>query len=105
MTIAPVIHIRARIPIWSIPERLRKVRREMGLTHAAFAALLGVNASRYSAWEAGRNKPDMLALSESLENVTGVSKFWFRGDIEGDPSGPDNGSRLGDLNSRPSHYE
>jgi transcriptional regulator with XRE-family HTH domain len=90
MTNAPVIRIRARVPQWSFPERLRKVRREMDLDQSDMAAQLGVKESTYSAWETGRNKPDVLTLSETLEQITGVSKFWFRGDLDGNgPVGPE----------------
>lgn len=90
MSNAPVIHIHARVPEWSFPERLRKVRRdELRMNQDAFAALIGVKTSTYSAWETGRNTPDILEWSEKLEEATGVSKFWFRGDLDGTPpTGP-----------------
>lgn len=85
MSNAPVIRIRAKVPAWTPNERLRKIRREVDLSQADFAARIGVKATTLSAWEAGRNRiPDVLALSELLELEFGYSKYWFRGDLDGD---------------------
>jgi len=89
MSNAPVIRIRAKVPNWSVHERLRKIRRDEKLTVAEFADQLGVKESTYAAWETGRNKvPDLLAVSDTIERVFGYSKFWIRGDVV---SGPDGG--------------
>ena len=70
------------------------------------AEKLGVSESTYSAWETGRNTPEnIVAIAEALENITGVRRTWWLGWGEG-PSLPDgDGSRLGESDSRPSHYE
>ncbi len=43
----------AQVPDWTLADRLRKIRRHVGMSQAQFAALLGVRAPTYSAWEAG----------------------------------------------------
>lgn len=54
MTTAPVDRY---FPEWTIADRLRRIRRDTGLTQAAFAERLQVGEQRYSAWESGRNHP------------------------------------------------
>lgn len=83
--------MRKRRPDWSQSGRLRKGRREAGLKQERIAELLGVRLSTYSAWETGRNTPDMLAISPKLEEITGIDRLWFIGWADGpnDPRGPD----------------
>jgi len=105
MTSAPVIRIRAKVPTWTPFERLRKVRRESGLNQNEFAAVLGVKPSTLGAWETGRNPiPDVLTLSETIEREFGYSKYWFRGDLDGDGydgDGPDGGASVGPTGLEP----
>ena len=94
MSMAPVIRIRAKVPSWNPNERLRKIRRDEGLSMTDFAAKLGVKESTYAAWETGRNKvPDLLTLSETIEDVFGYSKYWVRGDLDNEftPTPPSGG--------------
>ncbi len=96
-----VIPIRKRIPSWTSSERLRKARREAGLTQTVMADRLDVKLSTYSAWETGRNQPDMLSLAPTLERITGIDRTWFIGwaDENPRPDGPDGGSTLPGLDS------
>ncbi|WP_396659532.1 helix-turn-helix domain-containing protein, partial [Microbacterium sp.] len=98
-----------RIPTWTFGERMRKVRRELGMTQQEMASRLGVGAPAYSAWESGRHNPgDRADLAVQLEQISGVAREWFLGwaDESPRPDGPDGGatSRLGESNSRPIHY-
>lgn len=68
------------IPQWGLEDRLRKIRREMGLTQAEISEQLGVGLKAYSAWEAGTNAPgDVLDIATKLEKVSGVPRQWTIG--------------------------
>lgn len=72
-------------PQWSIGDRIRLVRRDMNMSQAEFAELLGIGAKALSAWESGYNRPgDVATLAVQLERVTGVDRMWFMG--WGDPT-------------------
>lgn len=78
----------SRIPQWTFAERVRKVRRDMGLNQAAFAEQLGVKRESLTAWETGRNEPRSITeTAERLEEVTGVPRQWFLGWMDQTPSG------------------
>jgi len=79
MTLNPVVPLRLRIPEWSFAERLRKGRRDARLSQAEMASLIGVKESTYSAWETGRNTPDVADLAPRLEEITGVSRMFYIG--------------------------
>ena len=40
------------IPEWTFADRLRKVRRDQGMTQVQFAATIDVDPKRYAQWEA-----------------------------------------------------
>lgn len=44
-------------------QRLRRIRKECGLTQKAVAELLGVDRSTYAYYETGKTSPDLNALS------------------------------------------
>lgn len=44
-------------PQWTLGDRLRRIRRDAGLTQGKFAELLQVGEKRYAAWEADTNVP------------------------------------------------
>lgn len=80
-----------RIPEWTFAERVRKVRRDLGLTQEEMAAKLAVGDKRYSAWESGKNTPsDIAEIAVTLERVSGVPRTWFLGwaDEEAPPPPP-----------------
>jgi transcriptional regulator with XRE-family HTH domain len=91
MTLNPVVPIRARIPEWTFAERLRKGRRDAGLSQKDLAARLEVKESTYSAWETGRNTPDILELAPKLEMLTGVSRLFYIGWAESNNPEPPEG--------------
>jgi DNA-binding XRE family transcriptional regulator len=83
-----VVQMRRRVPTWSFGERVRKVRREAGMTQAEFANVLGVGRQAYASWEVDRHVPPRMGeVAERLEEVTGVAREWFLGWADGG-SGP-----------------
>lgn len=69
---------------WTFGDRLRKIRREMGLTSRELAAALGVTNSSVAQWETDRAYPrDSLGLAYQVQELTGVSGVWL---ITGDDS-------------------
>ena len=64
----------------SIPEEIKDVRKELGLTQLQFAKLLGASHSAVSKWEEGAREPLAgnyrrikelsVAMSESARDVT-----------------------------------
>ncbi|WP_375537680.1 helix-turn-helix domain-containing protein [Curtobacterium sp. MCBD17_032] len=82
--------MRRRYPTFSFGERVRKVRRETGMTQAEFAEKLGVGRQAYAAWEVDKNTPPrMVEVAERLEELTGVGREWFLGWADGSgPVGP-----------------
>jgi len=100
MTLNPVVPLRLRIPEWTSAERLRKGRRDAKLSQKEIASLLGVKETTYSAWETGRNQPDMIELAPRLEEITGVSRMFFVGWTEPGPGGPNSQQDLRSDHSR-----
>lgn len=70
-----------RIPAWGWGDRVRKVRREMQLSQAAFADLIGVGDKALAAWESGMNDgpDDRDVVAVRLEEETGVDRRWWLG--------------------------
>lgn len=68
------------IPHWTFGDRLRRVRREAGLTQAQMAARLGCGAKAYASWEIDVFSPrDGVAIARRLEALTGVPAAWILG--------------------------
>lgn len=87
----------AKVPsAWTFADRVRKVRRELKLTQADFAALIGVGDKAYAAWESGANEPrDLVHAAETLEARTGYDRRWWLGWLDAEiphPDGPDEGN-------------
>lgn len=85
-----------RIPEWTVADRLRRVRRDAGMTQGAFARELGIDEPRYQAWESGRNQPpmrDYIALAKRIELAFNVRADWMLGLVTHDDSDPDEGQR------------
>jgi transcriptional regulator with XRE-family HTH domain len=77
-------------PEWTLGDRLRKARKQTGMTQKAFAELIGEEPSRYSQWEADNNRPRHLVdVAQNIEDRTGVSAAWLLGLV---PSPGANGS-------------
>ena len=76
------------IPEWSLGDRLRKVRRETGMTQREFATLIGFPEARYAAWEADRATPsNLVAIAKTVQLATGVPAGWLL-DVTPDPKDP-----------------
>lgn len=85
-------------PQWTEADRLRRIRRDTGLTQAAFAQQLGIKTERYSAWESGRNQPpmrDFIAAAKRIELAFGVAAEWTLGLAASEPD-PEGGATGGE---------
>lgn len=93
-----------RFPLeWTDGEKLRKVRRHLGVTQEKFAELLEVKPSTYMAWESGRNAVnDPKAIARRLKLLADVPMWWFL-DTE-PPTGP-NGGPDGGFSEPPAGIE
>lgn len=94
MTLNPVVPMRLRIPEWTFAERLRKGRRDARLSQSEMAERLGVKESTYSAWETGRNTPDVAKIAPRLEEITHVSRMFFIGWTDPNPTDPNPGETI-----------
>ena len=93
------------VPVWTFADRLRKVRRDKGLTQDALAASLGIERPRYAGWESGRNAPrDLTDVAEKLEKATGVPRAWFLGWMDNAPD-PVTGAEGGQSGRRDSNSQ
>lgn len=75
---------------WTFGDRLRKVRRALGLDQAELAAMLGTGQSNITNWETDLAKPrDREAIALRIQELTAgrVSAGWMLGLTE-DPRGP-----------------
>lgn len=72
--------VKPRIPVFSLGERIRKVREDMELSQFQFADLLDVDRKTVGNWEAGRNQPrygDLMLIA----SVSDTSLEWLAGDL------------------------
>ena len=78
------------VPEWTFGDRLRRVRRSMGLKQGQFAQLIEVQAKAYGQWESDINKPHVvIRVARKVEQVTGVPAAWLLGvDRPGPTAGP-----------------
>lgn len=52
------------------PDQVRGVRRELGLSQAAFAELIGVSPRAVKYWESGQRNPSKMA-AKRIQDLTG----------------------------------
>lgn len=94
------------IPQWTLADRLRKAREQIGLDQTEFADRLGVSRSSVSNYERGTTAPRRIVLN-AWAMATGVPIEWLRdGSTNPRPGDPDGGVRLPrlDSNQQPSGY-
>jgi transcriptional regulator with XRE-family HTH domain len=71
------------IPTWTLGDRIRKARRDAGLTAEQMAATVGVSAKTLTRWENDETAPrvdDLVRISAACQ----VPTFWL---VEADPRG------------------
>lgn len=80
------------VPQWTFGDRIRKVRRDAGLSQEAFANKIGRGDKAVAAWESGRNTPDdIVTVAQRIQLALGVPATWVLG-LDGQaPNGPDGG--------------
>lgn len=75
------------VPQWTLADRLRKIRRDSGLSQEDMAYVLGVGVSAFAAWEAGRNMPTRpLELADAIEREFDVPAAWTLGLLDRPPA-------------------
>lgn len=75
-----VTHNGLKVPTMQLGDRLRRIRRDEGLSQDAFAAALGIHKEAYSTYESGRNRPsDVVRLASDIEARFGVAAWWTLG--------------------------
>lgn len=93
---------------WTLGDRLRKVRRAVGVSQEQFAATLEVNKKSLAAWELDTNEPrNIVALAKRIELAYGVPASWTLGlkDEYPGPTGPGpDGRPRQDSNLQPTGY-
>ena len=89
------------IPEETFGDRLRRIRRGVGLNQEAFVARLDncVGIKAYGSWEAGSREPrGAVAFAKRIELAFGVPAAWTLGLDVGSPgpTSPDGGTTLTD---------
>jgi transcriptional regulator with XRE-family HTH domain len=69
----------AAVPVWDLPDRLRKALREAGLTAGAMARYLEVDRNTVGRWLNDQNRPPATAI-RMWAMLTGVDYEWLKGD-------------------------
>jgi transcriptional regulator with XRE-family HTH domain len=69
----------SKIPTWTLGDRLRKAREELGMSQQQLADALGVDRKSISSWEVGRHQPRYRDVS-AIAGATGVDLEWLAGD-------------------------
>lgn len=68
------------IPHWTFADKLRKIRRSLGLSQTELADVLERNDRTVAAWETGRNEPkDIVAVANRIQMAYGVPATWILG--------------------------
>lgn len=81
---------------------MKKALDVAGISAKSMAEYLGVEPETVSRWLNRKRSPSLQTL-RLWAMRTGIPMSYLQTGII--PEDPDNGSRLGDLNSRPSHYK
>ena len=72
---------------WASGRRVRRLRRHLGETQAAFADRLGTNQQTVSEWERGARQPRRMAR-QLLHLVAEQAGYYDAGDGNAPPAGP-----------------
>jgi transcriptional regulator with XRE-family HTH domain len=75
-------------PRWTLADRFRKVRQQLGLSQREMAKRLGVPGGSWSAWESGHNYPAgqrLVDVARDLQALSGVPADWVLGLRDADP--------------------
>jgi transcriptional regulator with XRE-family HTH domain len=68
------------IPSWTLGDRLRKVRREVGMTQAEAAEACGLDREAWAKWELNKTLPrNQVVVAEAVETAFGVPAWWVLG--------------------------
>ena len=72
--------IQSWTPQFEFSDRIRKIRRDLGVSQESFAADLGIKKVTLGAWEVGRSEPrDVVAVAKRIELLTRVPAAWTLG--------------------------
>lgn len=95
------------IPEETFGDRLRRVRRSLGMNQGEFAAKLGtdVGVKALGAWETGSREPrGAVAMARRIELAFGVPASWLLGLDSGTPVTPPQGPDSPSTTSRFTEY-
>ncbi|AKF14393.1 transcriptional repressor [Mycobacterium phage Phayonce] len=95
------------IPEWDLADRLAKSLRVAGVSVQEMAEHLELHRNTISAWMNGRGKTPSRPMLIAWAFRTGVPFEWLANGTVRPDNGPDGdgGSRLGESNPRPIHYQ
>ncbi|AEL98197.1 transcriptional repressor [Mycobacterium phage BigNuz] len=95
------------VPQWDLADRLAKSLRFSGVSVQEMADHLELHRNTISGWMNGRGKTPKRAMLIAWAFKTGVPYEWLANGVESPDNGPDDdgGSRLGESNPRPIHYQ
>lgn len=80
MSINATHDLSASVPMWTVGDRVRKIRTTHGYTQGDFADLIEVTKSAIAQWETDRTRPrDLRAVALRIELATGVPAWWTLG--------------------------
>jgi len=88
------------VPAWTFGDRLRKVRRDLGIEQAEFAVALGVTRPRLGGWESGTRgvrADEATTIARRVQERYGVPAAWLLGVYEPVTLSGDTPSRLSDM--------
>ena len=65
-------------PRWTLSDRFRLARRQVGLSAEKMAEAAGQHPNTIRSWERGiRTPPNLLEVCETYERITGFDRWWL----------------------------